>query len=227
MRSECSHSVPVIVTGHNCINELGVIRNLGKHGVPIILLTSDHLDMVRYSRYASQKIASPELQESEIQFIDFLLNLGKQMDGKCVIIPRMDKEVMALSRYKEELEQYYLLPIPPFETVQKLVNKKLFYQWLEQMSIPHPKTYYAHDITELKLTGREIDFPYIIKPAHMHLFWAEFRSKCFVIHSTEELNQAIQRLENKDLNVMIQEIIPGNELYSLLTYFNKKSERAT
>jgi predicted ATP-grasp superfamily ATP-dependent carboligase len=69
-----------------------------------------------------------------------------------------------------------------------------------------------------------MEYPYIIKPACIHLFWPRFHTKCFVIHSYQELEDAAQRLENEDLEVMVQEIIPGKELYSLSTYFNKKSE---
>jgi predicted ATP-grasp superfamily ATP-dependent carboligase len=80
---------------------------------------------------------------------------------------------------------------------------------------PPPKTYYSKDIAELKSLCRQIDFPYIIKPTYAHL-WNVFNNKCLAINSTEDLNHAMQILENKDLDVMIQDVIPGKELYSLL-----------
>jgi D-aspartate ligase len=219
-----THSVPVIITAHNSVNELGVARSLGRHGIPMVLLSSNRKDAVRYSKYISKTISCPHPKESESQFINFLLTQGGQMGRKCIIIPTSDAEVIALSRYKEDLEQYYLLPIPPFEVVQKLVNKKLFYQWLEQISMPYPRTYFPKDISELISIGREMKYPYIIKPAYIHLFSAEFHAKCFVINSFRELNDVADRLRGKDLEVMIQEIIPGKQLYSLIAYFNKKSE---
>ncbi len=221
------HTVPVIVAGNNNTNSLGVVRNLGRHGIPIIMLDYNRQSMVRYSRYISRKLTAPSPKKSETQFVDFLLNQGKQMDEKCVIIPTNDVEVMALSRYKDELEQYYLLPIPSFEVVQSLVNKRNFYQLLGRISIPYPKTYFPADISELKSIGQELEYPYIIKPVYMHLFLLEFGTKCFVIKSPQELNHAIQRLENKELDVMIQEIIPGKEIYMLYTYFNREAEPVT
>lgn len=225
--SNSSHGVPVIVVGNNSTNSLGVVRNLGRHGIPVTMLDYNRPSMVRYSRYISRKLACPSPRGSETQFIDFLLNQGKQMDEKCIIFATNDAEVMALSRYKDELEQYYLLPIPSFEIIQKLVNKRYFYQLLDQISVPYPKTYFPSDISELKAIGLEFDYTYIIKPAYMHLFHAEFNTKCFVINSAQELNLAVQRLENKALDVMIQDIIPGNEIYMLYTYFNKKGEPLT
>lgn len=218
------NSTGVMVTGNNNVNNLGVVRNLGRRGIPITLLISNHPTMVGYSRYISEKLACPSPEQSEEQFISFLVTLGTQIDEKCIIIPTSDREVLALSKYKDELEQYYYLPIPSFEVVHKLVNKREFYQLLAQMSIPHPRTYFPEDISELKSIGREIKYPYIIKPAYMHLFTAKFGTKCFVIRSPQDLNNAIRKLENAGLDIIIQDIIPGKEHYSLLTYLNKRSE---
>lgn len=218
------HVVPVIIGGNNNTNSLGVVRNLGRQGIPVILLDFDHRSMVRSSRYVSKKLACPSPKESEDRFIEFLLQLGRQADQKSVIIPTNDAEVMALSKHKADLDQYYLLPIPSYDIIQKLVDKRFFYQMLEQMGIPHPKTFFPSDLTRLESMARELEFPFLIKPACMHLFFAEFHTKCFVINSTEDLNLALRKIKGKDLDLMLQDIIPGSEIYMLYTYFNKKVE---
>lgn len=224
MQSKNDHLTEVMVTGNRCSNDLGVIRGLGRRGVPIILLDFDRGSMTRYSKYISKKLACPDPKKSEIRFINFLLDVGKQRDKKCMIIPIGDAEVMALSKHKEELERFYLLPLPSFEVIQKLVNKKEFYKLLDQMSIPHPKTYFPEDISELKSIGREIDYPYIIKPAYSHLFGKKFHTKVFVINSPQELDQAAEKLRNTNIEVVIQEIIPGKDIYMFYSYFNNKCE---
>jgi len=141
-----------------------------------------------------------------------------------MIVPTNDRDVLAFSKYKRELEQFYHLPVPTFETVQKLVNKKSFYKFLAEMQVPHPKTYFPESLTELRSMGREIAYPYIIKPAYNLPFQEEFRRKCFEVKSLEELDWAVDRLRGKDMEVVLQEIIPGKELYNLYTYFNRESE---
>ncbi|MFC1985411.1 hypothetical protein ACFLWC_00270 [Chloroflexota bacterium] len=224
MPAKDDNPTSVIVTGGNSINNLGVVRNLGRHGVPIVLLSADHVDMVRYSRYISKKITSPSLNKPETQFIDCLLDIGKQMNKKHMLIPTNDIEALILSRYRDDLEQFYILPMPSLKVIQKLVDKKRFYKLLDQLSIPHPKTYFPKDIAELKSIAEQIEYPYIIKPAYSHLFAKEFGSKNFAINSQHELNKAVEKLGRKDLEVVIQEIIPGNEIYMFYTYFNKDSE---
>jgi D-aspartate ligase len=223
-KSKDNHVIPALIIGSNYINSLGVIRSLGRHGIPAISLSFNHHNIVRYSRYTNNTLTCPDPVISETGFIDFLLNQAKKSGGKCVLIPTNDATVLTLAKNKKRLEEYYTLLLSDFDIIHQLVNKSRFYRLLTQLHIPHPKTYFPADVSEIKSIGMEIGYPYIIKPALMHIFDAEFDIKCFVINSLDDLNTAVERLKNKNIEVVIQEIIPGNELYSLQAYFNKKSE---
>lgn len=224
MQSNYSNSTGVLVTSGFGPNGLGVVRGFGRRGIPVAYIDSERGSIARYSRYINQRLKCPSPRESDAEFVNVLMNFGKQIDSKMVIIPTSDSYVLALSKHKQELEQFFFLPVPSHEIVQKLVNKKNFYKLLVEMQIPHPKTYFPEDITELGSMGREINYPYIIKPAHSMPFQEEFGRKCFVINSSEELDRAIERLREKNLELMIQEIIPGKVVYEFYAYFNKKSE---
>lgn len=224
MQSNYSNSTGVLVTSGFVANGLGVVRGFGRRGIPVAYIDSERGSIARYSRYINQRLKCPSPRESDAEFVNVLMNFGKQIDSKMVIIPTSDSYVLALSKHKQELEQFFFLPVPSHEIVQKLVNKKNFYKLLVEMQIPHPKTYFPEDITELGSMGREINYPYIIKPAHSMPFQEEFGRKCFVINSSEELDRAIERLREKNLELMIQEIIPGKVVYEFYAYFNKKSE---
>jgi D-aspartate ligase len=211
---------PVIST-----DSLATIRDFGRRGIPVIYLDSALSSISRYSRYISQHLKWPGFRKSEADLIKVLLDFGGKLDNKMVIIPANDWDVLVLAKYKKELESFYCLPIPSYEIVHKLVNKKLFYKMLAEMQLPHPETCFPENIGELALMGREIDYPYIIKPADSLVFQDVFHRKCFVVNSAEDLKRAVERLEGKNLEVMIQEIIPGREaVYEFCTYFNKKSQ---
>jgi len=224
IRSNYSNLTGVVVTAELSCNTLGVIRAFGRRGIPVVYIDSERSTMVRYSKYITKRLKCKSTRESETEFINVLLDFGKQISGQMMIIPTGDRVVLALSKHKHELEQFYHLPVPTFETVQKLVNKKNFYKLLAEMQIPHPNTYFPESLTELRLMGREVAYPYIIKPAYSHLFQEEFGRKVFVINSPQELDWAVGRLRDKDLEVMVQEIIPGKEIYMFCTYLNRKSE---
>jgi D-aspartate ligase len=224
IQSDYSDLTGVIVTRGAITNSLGVIRAFGRRGIPVVYLDLGGREALRYSKYITMRLEGRSSQESEAEFVKILLDFGKQLKGKMMIIPTGDSDVLALSKHKYELEKYYYLPVPTYETVQKLVNKKIFYKLLAKMDIPHPNTYFPESLTDLRKKGLEIDYPYLIKPAYCGPFYQEFDRKNLVIHSPGELFQAIDKLRNKDFEVMIQDIIPGNEIYMFYTYFNRKSE---
>jgi predicted ATP-grasp superfamily ATP-dependent carboligase len=203
---------------------LGAVRGFGRRGIPLVYIDSEPLNIVRHSRYVEQRLKCPNPLRSETGFINALLNYGKHKDGDMVIIPTGDTYIELMSKHKHELEQYYILPIAEYETVKKLQRKKNYYRLLAEMKLPHPGTWFPDNAEELRSMGRQIDFPYIIKPDDSLTFQHMFLEKCFVISSPRELDRAVARLKGKDIEFVIQEIIPGRELYNVSGFYNKQSQ---
>lgn len=209
--------------GTDC-NGLGIIRAFGKRKIPVILLNINNYDVMRYSKYVTLRLKCPNTLECEDSLVNFLIKFGRHINEKIMFIPASDYEVLFLSKNKERLEQYYYIPTPSYEIVQNIVNKKKFYKMLEKMNFPHPKTYFPKDLDDLQRMGYEINYPFIIKPAYSFQFFQEFGKKNFVIHSYDELLWAVNKLRNKSLEIIVQELIPGRDIYMFYTYLNKQSE---
>ncbi len=203
---------------------LGVVRGFGRRGIPIVYIDSERTATAKYSKYISRRLKCPSPSESEDGFISALLDFGKKLDNRIVIIATADEYVLALSKHKKELEQFYIIPVPSFEIMQSLVSKKRLYRLCAEMHIPHPNTYFPEGADELRLMGREIDYPYIIKAEFTLAFQKKFLKKCLVIESPNQLDWVVDRLKGEEFEFMIQEIIPGRELYNVCSYFNRKSE---
>jgi D-aspartate ligase len=217
-------AMEVVVTSGTGANTLGVVRSLGRHNIPVIYIDSERGSIARYCRYISRRLKCPSTRESETGFVNELLDLAKQTKRRMMVIPTGDRDLLALSKHKKELEQTFILPLPGYDIVQKLVNKKIFYKLLMEMQVPYPKTYFPENTDELSAMGSEIEYPYIIKPVYSPDFWDEFHLKCFVINSRQQLDRAIEKLKSTGLEVIIQDIIPGNIIYEFSSYFNRKSE---
>jgi len=213
----------VIVTGGITANALGIVRSFGRRGIPVAYIDSDPGSFVRHSRYINRRLTCKKISDSESDFISLLKDFAKQENHKMMIIPVGDEALLALSRHRDELEQF-CVPVPRYETAQKLVNKKRFYLMLNEMHLPHPKTYFPEGLAELVSLGKTLAFPYIIKPAYSIPFQEEFGRKVFQVESPQDLHRAADKLRDKDMDVMIQEIIPGRAIYAFFTYFNKLSE---
>lgn len=212
------------MTGGITANALGIVRSLGRRGIPVVYIDSDPGSFVRHSRYINRRLTCKKTNDSESGFVSLLKDFAKRENRKMMIIPVGDEALLALSKHKDELEQFYHLPVPRYETAQKLVNKKRFYLMLKEMRLPHPKTYFPEGLAELVAIGKTLAYPYIIKPAYSIAFQEEFGRKVFQVKSLQDLERAADKLRDKNMEVVIQEIIPGREIYAFFTYFNELSE---
>jgi D-aspartate ligase len=103
---------------------LGVVRGFGSRGIPIVYIDSERSSVAKHSKYICRRLKCPSPLESEDGFISALLDFGKQLDSRIVIIATTDEYILALSKHKEKLEQFYIIPTPSFEIIQSLVSKK-------------------------------------------------------------------------------------------------------
>jgi D-aspartate ligase len=213
----------VVITANPGPNTLGVVRCFGRRGIPVFYVDMEKGAISRYSRYVSKRLSPQYSQQSEVALINTIMQFSPYLDRKIMIIPTGDDEVLAISKHRDKLEKVYILPVSDYEIVHKLVNKKLFYKMLAEVQFPHPTTYFPESNEELLAMGRDIPYPYIIKPAYSLSFRRAFNTKCLVISSHRELERAVNRLKLKDEEVMLQEIVPGNDYYEFYTYFDKKS----
>jgi predicted ATP-grasp superfamily ATP-dependent carboligase len=189
-------------------SNLGAVRNLGRHGVPTVVLDVKKNQAAFYSKYAKGFVC-PHPKYDEEAYIDFLLCLGAQLHEKGVLIPTGDTETIALLRHRKQLESYYYFTMDSYEKVNVFLNKKLFYQYLEKQNIPHPKTFFPRDENDVKAASVEMTYPCIIKPVYPTYFRFDFNTKLFIVSSAQQLLSVFSKVYEKNHEVMLQEIIPG------------------
>lgn len=206
------------------INGLGVVRSLGRRGIPVIGLDPNPRQIGLFSRY-SKGITCPE-PKNEKGYINFLLDIGERMDSKGVIFPGPDAHTISILKHRVELEKYYIFPMAKLDVIEKLMNKRKFYETLETLGMPYPRTYFPIDISEVKQISKEITYPYIVKPIFSTDFGKEFGVKVFKVDSDEELVKAYDKAISSGHEVVIQEVIPGSNtnLHLVGAYFNRISE---
>ncbi|MFH0994399.1 MAG: hypothetical protein V1844_02755 [Pseudomonadota bacterium] len=217
------HFESVILSGIHNVNPLGVLRGLGRKGIPIILLDMDSHSMVRYSRFVTKRFSCPNPLDSEMGFVEALVELGRSLDHRPVYIPTGDAEVLSLSKHQEILSPFFRIPLASSETINLIVNKKLFFQDMIRRHIPCPKTCFPETVDEMRIMAADIGYPLIVKSAYSHVFIHRFHKKVFVVHSPVELETALGLLNGAFQDFFLQEIIPGSHLYLFYAYFNRQS----
>lgn len=221
---------PVAVVMNMFYTGLGIARSLGKHGIPVIGLTSRRGIYGNFTRYAQVKFC-PDSREEPEALVSYLLKLGEQFGCPAVIFPTRDDDVLFLDRYRERLSKYFLMAIPRSEVVTACLDKWETYQWAERSHVATPRCWQVENDVSLVRAVEEVTFPCVMKPVSAHLWrkhgnWKRVGArKAIAIFSAEELLREYAQISHADPRVLLQEIIPGpdDQLFVAACYLDKAS----
>lgn len=215
--------ISVIVIGDH-VQALGIIRSLGRRGIPVYLLHDKHLCISRFSRYTKQFIKMPDLS-NESEFVEFMIELStknKQVRGG-ILMPTNDAIVKIISKNKEVLEEYYRVPTPSWDVVKFALNKRLTYLIAKKTKIPIPKTICPDSISDIEKLYMNVQYPVILKGVYSFDFYKKAGVKAYKANSFNELKKILNDISSlvNPSEIIIQEEIPGNTnlVYSFCSFF--------
>ena len=206
---------------------LAVIRTLGKQGIPIIAISYKETDFGLASRYVVERAISPHPKDTRA-FADFLLERAADWEGS-LILEAEDYYAAALSAHKAELCQKYRMITPDWNITQIFLEKDRTYALADECHVPHPALFQPKTMADLEEIIPKTAFPIMIKPVLSHEFVNQFDTKLFIIQNVDELRRRFGQTVEHNLNVMIQEIIPGTDeraLESVEIYVNSAGQIA-
>lgn len=217
----------VVMLGANFYTALGAIRSLGRRGVPVYAL--DYHFPTAYalsSRYVTRKILCPNINLDENALVDFLIALGQDFSEKPVLMATADSYALLISRHAEALSRYYRFPDMPKGLLEKIIDKKGLAELARKHDLQTPQTFVVDQDSNLGAVAATISYPCIVKPALSHMFVKVFRQKCLFANNENELLTALQIARSGNLEVMVQEIIPGfdDQMYVFDVYINRQGE---
>lgn len=207
---------------------LSVVRNLGRHGVPVTVLTYKPHSPGAHSRFAETHVL-PRIDEHEQLWLSHLVHEGRRSPHDSVLIPCTDRFVEFVSRNRGLLSPFYRIPLPSGSILERIMDKRTQYQLAKGAGVPIPTTLFPKTDVELeRLCRTGWPFPCIMKPVKPHRWIRSYQNgyKLLIARSYEELLSGFRDARARGLDVIVQERIPGDEstLYSLYFYSNAKGE---
>lgn len=203
-------------------SNLGAVRNVGRQGIPTIVVDFKRNQAAFFSKYANG-VVCPHPRYHEKDYIDFLRQIGEQLPQKGVLLPTGDTETLALLRHRRSLEDYYHFTMAEYEIVHSLINKQSFYHLLQSYDIAYPTTFFPTTPEEAKAVSTLITYPCIVKPVYTTYFRLDFQTKLFVAQSSEEMIALFSKAYEKQHKMMVQEIIPGDAraMFGFNAYYDR------
>lgn len=199
----------VLVLGTGVV-ALGTINAYAKAGIRVIHLTYKRDDIAGYSRFVAEKHVVPMPPQGEAELLGFLMNSPGDWAGS-LLDPVNDPGVVFSSIHHETLSGRFALSIPPWCVVKGIINKSELYQRAYEIGVPAPKIWKFSTMDELRARAGEFDYPCIIKPEQTPAFFEKYNSKVLVTYNLQSLTAQYKDVQANHLDVMVSEIIPGDE----------------
>lgn len=202
--------IPALILGDDPVNVLGVARNLGRLGIPVIRIGSSE-NKTLCSRYIVSCHVYDDLEDcSDYQYVDRLLTAVKKLGGRAVVFPLSDIHVLRVSSNRIALSADLFLHTPELTVVETLVNKRKFYESMRRYDMPHPASMYPETEEEFLAAGERIGYPVFLKPEISPLFARRFKVKGLITRNADEMSSNYRALKGSRMDVVVQEIIPGS-----------------
>lgn len=170
------------------------------------------------------------------QVIHELLGIGAAYpDYDLVLMANHDLHSVLIARHREELSQYYALPFPSTEVIDRLTDKAAFAQACADLGIPTPQTvivdFAGADSPQWTAPHIPFEFPIVAKSSAGEPYDRlefEGKRKIWFIESAEELTSLWQTLIQAGFRdrFLVQELIPGDNtaMRSITAYVDSRGQ---
>ena len=200
--------IPGVVVLGSDFKALGVIRSLGRHGIPGIVVDSQPRS-AWFSRYVTRRFTwQGSLEEPALA--DYLVQIGRDHNLQdWLLVAAQDDAVGLVAQHREMLAMIYRPTTPSWDVVRWAFDKRLTDRMARAVDVPYPGTWYP--ARESDLDGLDVRFPVIIKPAiSIHMQHAA-RLKALPAANLDELRQQYRVATSlvSPEEIMVQEVIPG------------------
>ena len=232
MRSSSDKTRPTAVVMNMFYTGLGIARSLGEHGIPVIGLSASPGVYGEFTRYATTVRCPDSRREPEALFTYLSKEFGPQLNGRAVIFPTRDDDVVFLDRYRDRLSQWFDLAIPGTDAISGTLNKWETFLSARQAGVPTPQCWMIASHADLERAMTEARYPCVLKPVASH-HWRQGNNwqkvggrKAMAVHSRDELLAEYNAVALADERVLLQEMIPGGDdrLAIVACYMDRNSQ---
>ncbi len=221
-----TYTTPVLIL--NCkLGALSIMRSLGSLGVTLHGVDADVHAPAFASRYCRKKYVKAFDEKRPEEYLDYVMRLGKQFDGKAILIPTSDELSVFVAQYGGVLQDRFLFPHNSVQLVTELMDKAGMYGLALKHGVPTASTAFPKSLQDVRSYAEGATFPVMLKGILGNRLQERTGLKMLIVNNRDELIEAYKRLEDTEQpNLMIQEYIPGGDdsIFIFNGYFNGQSD---
>jgi len=212
---------------------LGIARNLGRHGIPVVGVSSRPHTPGAPSRF-SRHLVAPDSETQSEELVAFLLEQRRAENGPAVLFPSRDQDIFFIERHRDRLTQRFIFSQPSGDALDRIMDKDRLATHARSVGIASPRTWKVRSEAELERIRAEIAFPAVLKPVvaarwrHAEAWEAAGQRKGARTSDFPSLLDAYRRIAAHVPEALVQEWVPGAEdqFYVYGTYFDRAGRHA-
>jgi D-aspartate ligase len=189
---------------------LGVVRSLGRLGVPVFGVYEERLAPAAVSRYLTGRFVWRSEPEDADRFLAGMAAIGERLGRPTVLIPTDDLGAILISEHAPTLGRWFRFPQPPPGLAQRLASKKGLFELCCKLGVPCPQASFPLSRQDVAKFAAKARFPVVAKVIEAWLLPADAGVKSTtIVQDPEGLLALYRRLEGGPTgNLMLQEYIP-------------------
>jgi predicted ATP-grasp superfamily ATP-dependent carboligase len=190
------------------------MRNLARRGLKVACFDCDPNNPGFHTVYG-RAFHCPDPDTKPAAWLEFMIDLARQIGGKPVLIPSADQFVTAIAAHAHKLEPAYVFCRAGAATQGLLATKEKQYDVAGSHGLPVPRTELVKSAADVEAFAATASFPCLLKPLHCRL-WERFPHdhpfygvKLALARTADELATSYRLCEELSPELVVQEVIEG------------------
>ena len=222
------NSVPVIVLVSSQHGGVGIIRSLGRLGIPVYGVHKGPWEPAARSRYLKGVFRWDFSSASSSDSVAFLVDIVSRVGGRPILVPTSDITAVFASENAKALSEAYLLSTASAEVVRSLSSKHEMFKLCQKLGVPTSHTMLPQTREDVLNFAHANKFPVIVKGESGEFLQKNgIRGRVAIVANEKDLLKIYDT--NTGINqtqLLLQEYIPGGDdtIWMFNGYFNERSE---
>jgi predicted ATP-grasp superfamily ATP-dependent carboligase len=185
---------------------LGVIRGLGRFGIPVHCVHESRLAPAAHSRYVRGRWLWRAEPADVGTVLAGLRRVGEHLGRPAVLLPTDDAGAIFLAEHGAPLREWFCFPDPPSHLPRQVAGKFTLHQLCRELGVPSAEAELVEEWQQARAFAERVGFPMVGKLAEP---WADHPQQCpstTIVRSRQQLAD-LHRASGGGL--LLQEYLPG------------------
>jgi predicted ATP-grasp superfamily ATP-dependent carboligase len=188
---------------------LGVIRSLGRIGVPVYGVHEGSWAPAASSRYLAGRFFWQPSPEDTDRVLAGLRRLAEHIGRPSVLLTTDDAGAIFLAEHGRHLRDWFLFPDPPEDLPRRLAGKHSLHELCRELGVPSPRATTPTSLEAAREFASAAGYPLIAKLTTPWAKGSRLLRSTSVVASREALDHAYDTCARCGAGLMLQQLIPG------------------